>query len=136
MTKVDSISIQTLCHATEEEERVLEAVQRLYPAFKKRKARGYFKNPIYFFEAHITTRKKVQPVLALLEEKVAPQLKGDLHRRVDGKGNIYIRLDKQELYKGNYLLKDSGEVKIVIHMKYYPSKEKDVVQHAEGIFSY
>jgi RNA binding exosome subunit len=53
---------------------------------------------------------------------------------VDKKGNIYIRLDKQELYRGRYVLKDSGEVKITVHMQFHPSEGKDAIDHAEEVF--
>lgn len=134
--RIDYVSIQALCHATEDEDKVLEAVKRLYPSFSKRTCTGYFKNPIYVFEAHITRKKEISPVVQLLKENLASPLKKDLPRRVDQKGNIYIRLDKQKLYKGSYVLKNSGEVKITIHMQYHPSKGKDAIYYAEKVFSY
>ena len=136
MTRTDFISIQTLCHATESEDKVLEAVKRLYPTFTRQSVKGHFGNPIVLFEAHIKRKKEITPVLELLKEKVSSEVVQDLHRRVDKKGNIYIRLDKQELYQGKYILKDSGEVKIIIHIQYYPTEGKDAVYYAKNLFSH
>lgn len=133
MIKIDFISIQTLCHATESEDKVLGAVRRLYPSFKKRKATGYFGNPIYVFDAHIRRKKEIAAVVDLL--KKCTQLK-DVRRRIDEKGNLYIRLDKQELYQGCYVLKDSGDVKIIIHITSYPFNLEDAISYAEEVFSH
>ncbi|KYK33648.1 MAG: hypothetical protein HXS48_25980 [Theionarchaea archaeon] len=134
MTKIEFISIQILCHATESEDKVLKAVRRLYPSFKKRKATGYFGNPIYVFDAHIKRKKEIAAVVDLLKEKCA-SLK-DVRRRIDEKGNLYIRLDKQELYQGRYVLEDSGDVKIIIHITSYPFNLEDAISYAEEVFSH
>ena len=136
MTRIDFISIQTLCHATENEDKVLEAVKKVYPSFTRRTVRGHFGNPIIIFEARIKRKKEIVPCFQILKEKVGADLKKDLKRRVDEKGNIYIRLDKQELYQGNYILKDSGEVKIIIHIKYYPVKGRDAGYYAAEILGH
>ncbi len=136
MTRIDFISIQTLCHATESEDKVLEAVKRVHPFFTRRTVRGHFGNPIIIFEAQLKKKKETVPAFQFLKEKLGTELKKDLKRRVDDKGNIYIRLDKQELYQGKYILKDNGEVKIIIHMQFYPVKGKDAVHYAAEIFGH
>ena len=132
--RIDYILIQTFCHATEDEKKVLKAVERLYPSFSKSTAKGYFKNPIHIFEAHIKRKRETESVISLLQENLGSELKNGLSRRVDKKGNIYIRLDKQELYCGRYVLKNSGEVKITVHMQFHPSEGKDAIDHAEEVF--
>lgn len=132
--RIDYILIQTLCHATEDEDKVLKAVERLYPSFSRSTAKGYFKNPIHIFEARIKRKKETESVISLLKENLGQELKKGLSRRVDEKGNIYIRLDKQELYQGRYVLRNSGEVKITVHMLYHPSEGKDAIHHAEEVF--
>ncbi len=136
MIKIDCISIQALCHATEDCERVLEALHRLYSTFEKRKAEGYFKNPIYVFEARITRRKEITHVLQVLKEQCSTQLSSDIERRMDEKGNLYIRVDKQELYQGSIVTKDDGEIKIIIHIQTYPSRVEDAIHYAEEVFSH
>lgn len=135
MTKIDYISIQTLCHATESEDKVLEALKRLYPTFKKKKATGYFGNPIYVFDARIKRKKEIDAVVNLLREKCGSTMK-DFHRRIDEKGNLYIRFDKQELYQGNYILEDSGDVKIIVHIVSYPFHLEDAISYAAEVFGH
>jgi RNA binding exosome subunit len=132
--RIDHISIQCLCHATESEEKVLSGLKQLYPSFEKRTAKGYFGNPIFIFSAHLTRKKEIEKTLSVLT-CLSPSIARDLERRVDRKGNIFIRLDKQELYGHNFILKDQGEVKITIHMRFYPQKGKDAMQYAKEVFS-
>lgn len=136
MTKIDCISIQALCHATEDEERVLKALHTLYPTFEKHKATGYFGNPISVLSVRITRRKEITRVLQALKEHCSGQLSSDIERRMDERGNLYIRLDKQELYQGSIAVRDSGEIKIIIHISTYPSRVEDAILYAEEVFSY
>lgn len=136
MTKIDFISIQTLCHATESEDKVLEALKRLYSSFQKQKATGHFGNPIYIFDAHIRKKKEIHEIVDLLKGKCASELAKDMRRRMDEKGNIYVRLDKQELYQGNYVLRDNGEVKIIIHVVCHPFQMEDAILYAEELFGH
>ncbi|KYK34560.1 MAG: hypothetical protein HXS46_01905 [Theionarchaea archaeon] len=136
MIEIGHITIQTLCHATEKEESVLKALKKLYPTFEKRTVTGYFGNPISIFEATITRTKEIASVVNMMKEHFAAQLKDDLKRRIDKKGNLYIRVDKQELYHGNFVAKDSGEVKITIHIQSYPFRVEDAIRYAEELFGH
>jgi RNA binding exosome subunit len=136
MIEIDHISIQTLCHATEDENKVRTALQRLYPHFKKRKATGHFGNPIYIFETEITRKREIATLLHLLKENLASTLRNDLKRRMDEKGSLYIRLDKQKLYQNLFVLRDNGEVKIIIHIQSYPFRPEDAIRYAEDVFGY
>ena len=133
MITIDCITIQALCHATEREEKVLHALQYLYPVYKKETAAGYFNNPIHVFTARITRKKEIKTVVQLLQSTIVIN---DVRRRMDKKGNLYIRLDKQKLYSGIALLKDSGEIKIIIHVQSYPFRLEDAIQYAQTIFSH
>lgn len=133
MITIDCITIQALCHATEREDRVLHALQYLYPVYKKETATGYFNNPIHVFTARITRKKEIKTVVQLLQSTIVIN---DVRRRMDKKGNLYIRLDKQKLYSGIALLKDSGEIKIIIHVQSYPFRLEDAIQYAQTIFSH
>ncbi len=133
MKRIDHITIQALCHATEDENKVLDALGRLYPAFGKRRAAGHFGNPIYIFEAHLTKKREITGLIQLLQDRL-PEL--DIERRIDEKGNLFIRLDSQELYQGSFTLRDSGEVKIIIHIQSHPFRLEDAIAYAEEIFSH
>ncbi|MBU7042293.1 MAG: hypothetical protein HXS47_01785 [Theionarchaea archaeon] len=132
--RIDHISIQCLCHATESEEKVLSALSQLHSSFEKQTAKGYFGNPISIFSARLTRKKEIKKTLSVIQ-CLSSSLSRDLRRRVDKKGNIFIRLDKQELYCHNLILKDDGEVKITIHMLFYPKKSEDAIYYAKEVFS-
>lgn len=136
MIEIDHITLQALCHATESEDKVLEALHVLYPHFKKQEATGHFGNPIYIFEAHVSRKKELRDLLSLVKKELAPQLGKNIRRRVDRKGNLYIRVDKQELACKNLVVNDRGDVKIVIHIQSYPFRLEDAIQYAEDLFSH
>lgn len=134
MIKIDCITIQSLCHATESEDKVLQALRQLYPNYEKRTATGYFGNPIHVFKARITRKKEITTLVQTLQ--VVASDVGNIRKRMDKKGNLYIRLDKQELYHGNLLVKDNGEIKIIIHVQSYPFRLEDAIHYAEDVFSH
>jgi RNA binding exosome subunit len=136
MIEISYILIETLCHATEDEDKVLAALTRLYTNFEKKELTGHFGNLITLFKAHITRNSKISRIVDTLTKTIGPQLKNDLERRVDTKGNLYIRLDKQELYHGNYVLQDNGDIKIVIHIQSYPFKAEETIPYAQKIFGH
>lgn len=136
MIEIDHITIQALCHATESEEKVLEALHVLYPHFEKREATGHFGNPIYIFEAQIRKKREIRELLPLMKKELATQLGKNMRRRIDRKGNLYIRVDKQELFCRNVVVEDRGDVKIIIHIQSYPFRLEDAIQYAEDIFGH
>ncbi|MGD2249822.1 MAG: RNA-binding domain-containing protein [Candidatus Methanofastidiosia archaeon] len=136
MIEISYILIETLCHATEDEDKVLAALARIYPDFEKKELTGYFGNPITLFKARITRNSEISCIVDILTKNIGPQLKNDFKRRVDTKGNLYIRLDKQELYQSNYVLEDNGDIKIVIHIQSYPFRAEETIPYAQKIFGH
>ncbi|MBU7015303.1 MAG: hypothetical protein HXS52_06940 [Theionarchaea archaeon] len=136
MIEIDHITLQALCHATESEDKVLEALHVLYPHFRRREATGHFGNPIYIFEAQINRKREIRDLLSLIKKELAPQLEKNMRRRIDRKGNLYIRVDKQELARRNLVVEDRGDVKITIRIQSYPFRLEDAIQYAEDIFGH
>jgi len=107
---VGSIELETFCHATEDQEKVVEAVLNLVPPELKRQARrkikittikGHHGNPIKIIRLKISkpgkARKTLTHILSQLEEGEAQYIAQTLPQRTDG-SHIYIRLDKQRAY--------------------------------------
>lgn len=95
------------CHATEEEERVRRALATLAGEARPKRmtAEGHFKNPIVVLEVDLKKAgaealwKRVRDAQA-----VAQQLAAEADRRLDDRGTLFARFDKQRAYEGEVAL--------------------------------
>ncbi len=115
------IEVRTFIHATEDEGKISRALELILPAgigVRRMKLQGHYGNPIVLLEAKIRQKKKVEEtvskLLSNLEGGVNAFLSG-LHRRIDERGWVYLRLDKQEACRGRLV---PGEWDDVIHLKF------------------
>jgi len=130
------IDIRFFAHATEDLNKVIEAVQRLLPAhhvddimFKRHDLRGHYGNPISFFESKITSREIINTFIENLTSRLNRLDKETLRREFDlhtAKGSLYIRLDKQALLLGELKLCTADPVRVRI--RFSKKKTEDVIQ--------
>jgi RNA-binding protein len=121
------IEIRVFAHATEDTEKVLAAVRHSLPevlgesvVFKKTALTGHHGNPIVLCEAKLEDRKMLPAVLqrigsgltALDKETLDSELK--LHLE---KGNLYLRLDKQQAFLGELRFSSNDPIHFKIHFK-------------------
>ena len=104
------VDIRFCAHATEDLDKVMDAVQNILPSdhieditFKRSNLEGHYGNPITFFETRIkdkgTLRALVENLSANLNSLDKEELGRTINRCVE-KGSLYIRLDKQAALKG------------------------------------
>jgi RNA binding exosome subunit len=114
------IIVHALVHATEDEAKVKTAVANLFPqqirdslSFKEKKLRGYYKNPIIHLETRLTQRAAVKDTLYSIGRRLAPEERAKLaltfENRIDQKGQLFLRFDKQESYQGELRLVNRGD---------------------------
>jgi hypothetical protein len=135
-TQIAYIDISFLAHATEDEKRVLEVVKRLLPTthlekivFSKSNARGHHGNPIILFESKIKEKEIVRAVVENLSSNLhgldKETLLNEINLHVE-KANLYLRLDKQAAFKGEFKLGVVDPIRFRLHFK--KSKLEDIVQ--------
>jgi len=135
-TPITSVDISFFAHATEDENKVREAVRHLLPAaqveniiFCKSNLRGHHGNPITLFEARIKEKETVKAVVGNLSSSLSPLDKESLLREVElhvEKGKLYLRFDKQAAFQGQLKLGVSDPIRVRLHFK--KSKLEDIVQ--------
>lgn len=127
------IEIRVFAHATEDHEKVLNALRNLLPPeiidnviFKKTNLSGHHGNPITLFEAQIKEKDAVKAVfekisasLSMLDKEL---LSSKLDQHVD-KGTLYIRLDKQSAYSNEFKLAQADPIHFRIHFKKHNPEE-------------
>jgi RNA-binding protein len=100
------------CHATEEEDRVRQALAllagRLTPG--RTLAEGHYKNPIVILEV-VAQKKQADAVWGRVQAapSVAERLSIEAERRVDDAGVFYARFDKQRAFQGELIVTQSDD---------------------------
>jgi len=127
------IDVRVFAHATEDLDKVLTAARNILPpeqvdtiVFKKSDLTGHHGNPIVLLEARIkdkkttkTTLEKIASSLSMLDKE---QLSNDVAQHLE-KGNLYLRLDKQLLFQGDFRLSPTDAVHLRIHFKKHTLEE-------------
>jgi len=135
------VDISFFAHATEDENKVIEAVRHLLPAaqvenivFNKSSLRGHHGNPITLFEAKLEEKETVKAVVGNLSSGLNPLDKESLLREVElhvEKGNLYLRFDKQAAFQGQFKLGVSDPIRVRLRFK--KNRLEDIVQICRGI---
>ena len=132
-TPIAYIDIRVFAHATEDPDKVLNALRNTLPkesvdtvAFKRANLTGHHGNPIILFETRIKERNVAQAVfeklssgLSILDKEL---LSSEIKQHLE-KGNLYIRLDKQSAYMNEIKLCQTDPIHIRIHFKKHRPEE-------------
>lgn len=121
------MEISSFIHATEDPDKVIAACRNVLPAdyageiaFERRHLLGHYRNPITLLRARI---KRKQVVAAFIENLAGSLsdvekrfLSSDVSRRIDDKGALYLRLDKQEAFQGQMKLGNMDPIRITLKL--------------------
>jgi RNA binding exosome subunit len=141
-TRVRSIELQAICHATESPEKVLQALLNLVPPDIRGKirveesvAKGHHGNPIRIISASLKGEEAEDTakwIFGRLSESDLRLLELSLDRRIDRSGHLYLRIDKQEAYLGRMMVGSGGDViRVVISVR--GGRPKEVVRSLAGV---
>jgi len=108
---VQSVEVSTIAHATDDLEKIQTALDRLMPEslrgrqlFTRRYLQGHYGNPIATFEAHLTAPTDVEEFKVFFLKQLLDaerfSIVRDLDRHIDADGNLYVRIDKQKMFRG------------------------------------
>ncbi|MEA2090040.1 MAG: RNA-binding domain-containing protein [Thermoproteota archaeon] len=132
---VTYIDIRFFVHATEDLDKVMDAVSHVLPlryadeiVFKRNKVEGHFGNPISFFQTRIRKKEIVKAVIEKLSSNLSilekEKLRAEIHQHLE-KGSFYLRLDKQAAVQGE--LKLSVADPIHFHVRFGNKKPEDLI---------
>jgi RNA binding exosome subunit len=130
------VDIRFFVHATEDPNKVVEAVRRLLPTnhvdeivFKRNNLKGHYGNPITLFQTRVKKREIVKAMVETLSSGLGELDKEALLREIGShmeKGSLYIRLDKQAALQGNFKLYSADPVRMRIRFR--KKKLEDVIK--------
>jgi RNA binding exosome subunit len=132
------VTIEVIVHATEEISKIFQSFEELFDLneedFTIKETTGYFENPIIILNTKIVKKRAQQFMKKLLEllsiEQVNELIEEIEERTVDSR--FHMRLDKQELIKGNLVMGEKDTIKLKIHTPIY--NKKDTVKSFTEIF--
>ncbi|MCL2295897.1 MAG: exosome protein [Methanomassiliicoccaceae archaeon] len=132
------LRVNVFCYATENEEVIHDAMAELLGTdeFEYDTADSEHGNRILIFSGELSKQKEIMPIFLKLGKELTDDLKGCLEERIDEDCVFYLRLDKQELVQGRYVIAHHGDVlsitgKIVSH----PAKKEIAAENMMGFLN-
>ncbi len=132
------VTIDVIIHATEDISKIFQSFEELLDLkeenFTIHETTGHFDNPITLLNAKIVKKEAQKFMKKLLEllsiEQINELIEEIEERTVDSR--FHMRLDKQELIKGNLTFREKETIKIKIHTPIY--NKKNMVKTFTEIF--
>lgn len=120
---VQSVEISAIAHATDNLEKVQAALTTILPEslrgrqlFTRRYLEGHYRNPITTFEARLTKPAEVEEFTASFFRQLSKseklRIERDLALHSDPEGNLYVRIDKQQAFRGIVELGEEDPIRI------------------------
>ncbi|MGH1566131.1 MAG: RNA-binding domain-containing protein [Nitrosopumilus sp.] len=123
------ITIDIIIHATEDISKIFKAFEEVLDLkeeeFSIQETTGYFDNPITMLNVKMVKKQSQKFVKKLLESLSINQINELIEeieeRTVDSR--FHMRLGKQELIRGDLVIREKDTIKIKIHTPIYNKKE-------------
>ncbi len=132
------IAIDVIVHATEDISKIFQSFEDILSLkeddFTLEEIEGHYENPIIMLKAKIVKKQAqnlMNKMLELLPVEQINELTEEIEERIDD-SRFHMRLDKQELIKGNLIVSEKETIKIKIHTPIY--NKKDTVKIFTDIF--
>jgi RNA binding exosome subunit len=137
---IHNISYRTLVYGTENEEKVKKAIETLFPNSlpECEITEGYYKNPVLILHHKIVKKREIIDFIQILKNLTSSQknkILNDLERKMDDKGNLFLRFDKQKAYLGELKVVEHGDsIHVKIKMAAYPAKKELAMKLARELW--
>jgi len=126
--RIESLSIQVLCHATEDVKKVIKAVENVIGPEAARKMsmstevlEGHYGDPITLIKIFVHDQKSSENAFMEMISKLSPSERDELwkDRSKKGKhgGKLYLRLDKQLAFRGYVHSSDKDPIRVVVNIR-------------------
>ena len=132
------VTIDVIVHATEDISKILHAFEETLELkeenFTISETVGHFENPIVMLNSKLV-KKDAQNFMKKLLRQFSNQQISDLIEEIEERtvdSRFHLRLDKQELIKGNFIFEERDTIKIKIHTPIY--NKKDTVKIFTDVF--
>ncbi|MEN6591621.1 MAG: RNA-binding protein [Methanobacterium sp.] len=137
---IHNVSYRTFVYGTENEEKVKKAVKTLFPNSSPQKeyTEGYWKNPVLILHDKIEKKREIKDFIETLQDtSTADKIRKDLDRKMDDKGNLFLRFDKQRAYLDELEIVEHGDsIHVKIKIAAYPARKEVAMKLARQIWGW
>ena len=137
---IHNTSYRVFVYGTENEEKVKEAVKTLFPNSHPETdtTEGYFKNSVLILHDKLTKKREIKEfveILKQIDDASKKRLLNELENKMDEKGNLFLRFDKQRAYLGDLKIIEHGDaIHVKIKIAAYPAKKENAIKLARETF--
>ena len=135
---IQTVEISTIAHATDDLDKVQTVLTRLIPdtlkgrqLFTRRYIQGHYGNPIVTFEARLTKPSEIDEFatffLSQLSNRDKLAIQRDLRLHSDAEGNLYVRIDKQQTFRGIVQLGEEDPIRVRMKFTMFTGKATDLM---------
>ena len=132
------VTIDVIVHATEDISKIFQSFEDVLEIkeedFTVEEVNGHYENPIIMLNANLVKKQAqnfMKKLLELLPNEQVNELIEEIEERTVN-SRFHMRLDKQELIKGNLVVREKETIKLKIHTPVY--NKKDTVKTFTEIF--
>ena len=129
MVRKIEIIIDVIVHATEDISKIFQSFEDVLNLkendFTLEEVKGHYENPIIVLKAKIVKKQAqnlISKIIELLPVEQINKLIEEIKERTDN-SRFHMRLDKQELIKGNLIISEKETIKLRIHTPIYNKKD-------------
>lgn len=132
------MEVSSFIHATEDSDKVIAACRNVLPAdyadeitFESRDLLGHYGNPITLLRVRIKQKQVLEAFIenlaGSLSEVEKECLSSGVRRRIDDRGALYLRLDKQEAFLGQMKLGNMDPIRVTIRLVRYRKSLEETI---------
>ena len=132
------VTIDVIVHATEDISKIFQSFEDVLEIKEEdvtiKEVNGHYENPIIMLNANLVKKQAqnfMKKLLELLPSEQVNKLIEEIEERTVN-SRFHMRLDKQELIKGNLVVREKETIKLKIHTPVY--NKKDTVKTFTEIF--
>ena len=132
------VTIDVIVHATEDISKIFQSFEDVLEIkeedFAIEEVNGHYENPIIMLNVNLVKKQAqnfMKKLLELLPSEQVNELIEEIEERTVN-SRFHMRLDKQELIKGNLVVREKETIKLKIHTPVY--NKKDTVKTFTEIF--
>ncbi len=131
------IRVRAYCHATEEEDRVVHALDSVCPAGEDRREvlEGQHGNTIVHLVRHLPEAKAIRRAWQAWDRSgILSAIRPEVDSRIDDDGVLHFRVDKQRAFEGILeLAKDEDAIDVQVKIVAYPARPEEIHRVARGL---
>ena len=137
---IHNISYRTFVYGTENEEKMKKAVKTLFPNSSPQQEyiEGYYQNPVLILHDKIEKKREIKDFIVKMENLPSScrnKILDDLDRKMDDKGNLFLRFNKQKAYLDELEVVEHGDsIHVKIKIAAYPARKEQAMKIARKLW--